>query len=79
MFFKENKKSSMEQEIFEQAAVLENLLRTHVNDNNYILFDIPTDILLQAVHLIIVRDMLLIYLEMLPAWRLVQFIQANFC
>lgn len=44
MFFIENKKSSMEQEIFEQAAVLENLLRTHVNDNNYILFDIPTDI-----------------------------------
>ncbi len=44
MFFKENKKSSMEQEIFEQAAVLENLLKTHVNDNNYILFDIPTDI-----------------------------------
>ena len=34
----------MEQEIFEQANVLENLLETHVNDNNYILFDIPTDI-----------------------------------
>ncbi len=37
-------KSSMETEIFEQANVLENLLNTHVNDNNYILFDIPTDI-----------------------------------
>ena len=37
-------KSSMETEIFEQSNVLENLLKTHVNDNNYILFDIPTDI-----------------------------------
>jgi len=44
MLFKENQKSSMEQEIFEQASVLENLLKTLVNDNNYILFDIPTDI-----------------------------------
>ena len=37
-------KSSMETEIFEQSNVLENLLKTHVNDNNYILFDIPSDI-----------------------------------
>lgn len=44
MFFKSKEKSSMEQEIFEQAEVLGNLLRTHVNDNNYILFDIPADI-----------------------------------
>lgn len=46
MFFKEEdeKKSSMEEEIFEQAIVLENILSSHVNDNNYILFDIPTDI-----------------------------------
>ncbi len=44
MFFKNNQKSSMEKEIFEQADVLDNLLKTHVNDNNYILFDIPTDI-----------------------------------
>lgn len=44
MFFKDDKKSSMEQEIFEQADVLDNLLKTHVNDNNYILFDIPSDI-----------------------------------
>ena len=44
MLFKENQKSSMEQEIFEQAEILENLLKVHVNDNNYILFDIPTDI-----------------------------------
>ena len=44
MFFKKDEKSSMEQEIFEQAAVLDNLLKTHVNDNYYILFDIPTDI-----------------------------------
>ena len=42
MFFK-RKKSSMEQEIFEQANILENLLFTHIN-NNDILFDIPTDI-----------------------------------
>lgn len=44
MFFKKDEKSSMEQEIFEQAQVLDNLLKTHVNDNNYILFDIPVDI-----------------------------------
>lgn len=44
MFFIKEKKSSMEQEIFEQAQVLENLLQIHVNDNNYILFDIPSDI-----------------------------------
>lgn len=37
-------KSSMETEIFEQANVLENLLDTHINDNNYILFDVPSDI-----------------------------------
>lgn len=44
MFFERKKQSSMEKEIFEQANVLENLLLTHINDNNYILFDIPTDI-----------------------------------
>lgn len=44
MFFKKQKKSSMEHEIFEQASVLDNLFKSHVNDNNYILFDIPTDI-----------------------------------
>ena len=43
MLFNDEKKSSMEEEIFEQADVLENLLSTHINDN-YILFDIPTDI-----------------------------------
>lgn len=43
MFFNKEK-SSMEQEIFEQASVLDNLLKSHVNDNNYILFDIPADI-----------------------------------
>lgn len=42
--FNNKPKSSMETEIFEQANVLENLLNTHVNDNNYILFDIPSDI-----------------------------------
>lgn len=42
--FNSRPKSSMETEIFEQANVLENLLKTHVNDKNYILFDIPTDI-----------------------------------
>ena len=44
MFFLKKQKSSMEKEIFEQANVLDNLLRTHINDNNYIEFDIPTDI-----------------------------------
>lgn len=42
--FVNNEKSSMEIEIFEQPEILENLFKTHVNDNNYILFDIPTDI-----------------------------------
>lgn len=44
MLFEKPQKSSMEKEIFEQAEVLDNLFRTHVNDGNYILFDIPTDI-----------------------------------
>lgn len=44
MFFKKNTKSSMETEIFEQASVLDNLLKIHINDNNYILFDIPADV-----------------------------------
>ncbi len=42
--FNSKPKSSMETEIFEQSEVLENLLKTHINDNNYILFDIPSDI-----------------------------------
>ena len=40
MLFNSHKTSSMETEIFEQAEVLKNLLETHVNDDNYILFDI---------------------------------------
>ena len=44
MFLQNHKSTCMETEIFEQAEVLKNLFRTHVNDNNYILFDIPTDI-----------------------------------
>lgn len=44
MLFSSKPKTSMETEIFEQADVLENLLQTHVNDNNYILFDIPADV-----------------------------------
>ena len=44
MVFEKRHKSSMEVEIYEQANVLENLIRTHVNDNDYILFDIPTDV-----------------------------------
>lgn len=44
IMFNNKPKSSMETEIFEQANVLENLLNTHVNDDNYILFDIPTDV-----------------------------------
>lgn len=67
--FKTEKKSSMETEIFEQPEILGNLLKTHVNDNNYILFDIPTDIekssLLQAAHPIIVLVMEQIYSEIL--------------
>ena len=34
----------MEEEILEQSNVLESLFHTHVNDNNYIQFNIPTDI-----------------------------------
>ena len=44
MLFNQKPKTSMETEIFEQSDVLENLLQTHVNDNNYILFDIPADV-----------------------------------
>lgn len=44
MLFSSRPKTSMETEIFEQANVLDNLLQTHVNDNNYILFDIPSDV-----------------------------------
>ena len=44
MFFKKYVQSSMEKEILEQATVLKSLLDLHVNDNNYILFDIPTGI-----------------------------------
>lgn len=44
MLFNQKPKTSMETEIFEQADVLENLLQTHINDNNYILFDIPADV-----------------------------------
>ena len=44
MFLHTQKATCMEKEIFEQAEVLKNLLRTHVNDNNYILFDITGDI-----------------------------------
>ena len=44
MLFNSHKQTSMETEIFEQADVLKNLLDTHINDDNYILFDIPVDI-----------------------------------
>ena len=44
MLFNSHKTTSMETEIFEQADVLKNLLDTHINDDNYILFDIPVDI-----------------------------------
>lgn len=43
MLFKEQPKSSMEEEIFEQAEVLENLLSTHLNGKN-IVFEIPSDV-----------------------------------
>lgn len=42
--FNSKSKSSMETEIFEQACILQNLFETHVNKDNYILFDIPTDV-----------------------------------
>lgn len=44
MLFKEEKKSSMEEEIFEQAQVLENLLAMHIKEDNQIIFDVPQDI-----------------------------------
>lgn len=44
MLFNNKPKSSMETEIFEQSEILGHLLNTHINDSNYILIDIPTDI-----------------------------------
>lgn len=44
MLFNNKPKSSMETEIFEQSEILDHLLNTHINDNNYILFDVPNDI-----------------------------------
>lgn len=43
MIFNEEKKSSMEEEIFEQAQVLENLLSMHIQGGE-ILFEVPSDI-----------------------------------
>ena len=43
MLFKEQPKSSMEEEIFEQAEVLENLLSTHLDGNN-IIFEVPAEV-----------------------------------
>ena len=40
----QSQKSSMEEEIFEQAIVLENLLSAHLGADNSILFEIPEDI-----------------------------------
>lgn len=44
MLFREEKKSSMEEEIFEQADVLKNLLSVYVNEENQILIDVPTNV-----------------------------------
>lgn len=44
IMFNNKPKTSMETEIFEQANVLENLLKIHLNEDNNILFDIPNDI-----------------------------------
>ncbi len=44
MLFNKKPKSSMETEIFEQSDVLKNLIKTFVSDDNYILFDIPSDV-----------------------------------
>lgn len=44
IMFNNKPKSSMETEIFEQPSVLENLLKTHINNDNQVLFDIPSDI-----------------------------------
>lgn len=44
MFFTKKIKPSMEIEIFEQAEILKNLFNIHVDDNNFIQFDIPNNI-----------------------------------
>ena len=44
MLFNQKPKTSMETEIFFYLYVLKNILQTNVNDNNYILFDIPADV-----------------------------------
>ncbi len=44
MFFKQSKQTSMEQEILEQPEILKHIVETSINDDNYILFDIPTDV-----------------------------------
>ena len=44
MLFNEVKKTSMEEEILEQAQVLNNLFSTYVNEENEILIDLPVDV-----------------------------------
>ena len=44
MLFKEEKKSSMEDEIFEQNSVLENIPSMYINDKDEILIDLPSDV-----------------------------------
>lgn len=44
MFFKHNKKTSMELEIFEQPEILNHIVKNSINDDNYILFDVPADV-----------------------------------
>ena len=44
MFFNRNKKTSMETEVFEQPEILNHIIENSINDDNYILFDVPSDV-----------------------------------
>lgn len=44
MFFKKQNKTSMECEIFQQPEILDHIVHNYINDDNYILFDIPADV-----------------------------------
>ena len=44
MFFKKKSKTSMECEIFQQPEILDHIVQNYINDDNYILFDVPSDV-----------------------------------
>ena len=44
MFFTRKKKTCMEREILEQPEILDHIVKTSVNDDNYILLDLPKDV-----------------------------------